>query len=284
MLNILFPTDFSETSRDAMDFVLSFADSLDAEVTILNAYQSTNSPRRPFIGEGSVRRQIIQKLRKFNRTGMYRALKNVRFRAKEGSITHRLLEASKSDFYDLIAMSRSRRYDWLTQILGSKTSFVSVRAHCPVLVIPPKMDFQGIQNLLILEGEDAKTNLLARGILLDHFDPHADLYTHYLSLGSTYLKSLPSERAEPLLEARAKEKVMTYQEKKKRLKAMIHKQKIDLLVMPVKQKGLWERLFGSNHLQRLILELDIPILVINDHVIRRKSISSFRPPVSKKAI
>jgi hypothetical protein len=73
----------------------------------MNTYQGTNSPRRPFIEEGSRRRQVLRELKKFARPCLDRGFKKVQFKAKEGSTVKKLLEASKNPNYNLIVMGRT---------------------------------------------------------------------------------------------------------------------------------------------------------------------------------
>lgn len=65
MKSILFPTDFGDTSRQILHYALNYAEALNAKSTIVHTYQPTMSPRRPIIGEGTYRQQILKKLRDF---------------------------------------------------------------------------------------------------------------------------------------------------------------------------------------------------------------------------
>ncbi len=259
MRSILFPTDFSELSQGALRYALSFASDLRAQLTIMNVYHPTNSPRRPFIEEGTRRRQVLRELKNFvHKQYLNKVYRGIRFRVKAGSTIRRLLEAAKSYRYDLLVLRRSENYDWLTRLLGSKTSILCAKAECPVLVLPPKADFQSFHNVLFVYGEHEEEDRQTRAYL-DYYAARSGRRIHYLPIIAS--------------DSIRKQETMPYQKVKSRIKAYIQQHKIDLLITALRPKRITERFLDVGYMNRLILELDVPVLVVNDKTIQGNEFS-----------
>jgi len=144
-MKILFPTDLSEASQKALKYFKALAKDLDVQISVFSAYTSSTSPSRPFIEQGSYRKQIVNKVKSFVTDGAPSTTSKVRYSAREGFPVQTILE--QSHHYDLIVMSKNESYSWLEQWSGSRSFRVARRSKCPVLVLPHNANFQDIEDI-----------------------------------------------------------------------------------------------------------------------------------------
>lgn len=281
MKSILFPTDFSKTSKDAFQYMLSFADMVGAEATVMNTFQATNSPRRPMIGEGTYSQKVLRRLKTFVKGSRLTSIRNIRFRAKEGDTARSLIKASKGGSYDLIAMGRSKNYDRLTQLIGSRTATVCSRAYCPVLVIPPKVVFRGIRNILVAHNVHRSYDAFVLNYL-EQLSLESTVQQHFISLANKKHDPTQSNKVPNLLGLANSITKAPYYQIKNRLKDYIRQHKIDLLALRVKPQSFFKRLFNLGYDQRMIMELDIPILVLNNRIVHHQKDAGDAAPSDPK--
>ncbi|MCB0578316.1 MAG: universal stress protein [Phaeodactylibacter sp.] len=278
MKSILIPTDFGDTSRQIMHYALNYAEALNAKSTIVHTYQPTMSPRRPIIGEGTYRQQILKKLREFTTVYIRPPFKKVFFSALEGHPVHKLVEASKSGDFDLIIMGRSNKYEWLIhRFIESKTSRVCAKAHCPVLVVPRQAEFNNIHRVLLMqEAGDRNFSTGANETGLE--SPKNEMPVS----ASVFQFSFPQQKSGFWSNLMKRNKI-SYRKVKIEIQEYIRKNSVDLLVMRIEPR-LYSRSSSAFHYKRrLLLELDIPILIVNPNV-TQKEISSLIPGFNKRII
>lgn len=184
----------------------------------------------------------------------------------EGHPVHKLVEASKSGDFDLIIMGRSNSYNWFMHYFWeSKTSLICTKAHCPVLVVPQQAKFDGIQEILAIheEGENLGFPSDANGSFTE---PGQERWIHFIPLSALTFNFPFLQQVSGLFGIGTRSGECTYTKVKTKIQAYIRENHIDLLVMRTVQKRLPERTLASHYEHRLLLELDIPVLVVNRQV------------------
>ncbi len=144
---ILVPTDFSDCSRDALDYALSLADRLGAEVHLIHVFE------RPVYFEVGVSHslQLGHNVNEWIRDLKAEATKQldalaaeVRGRrpgtqasVREGTAVEEILKAAKESSADMIVLGTHGRTGLPHVVLGSVAERVVRMAPCPVLTVRP---------------------------------------------------------------------------------------------------------------------------------------------------
>jgi nucleotide-binding universal stress UspA family protein len=144
---ILVPTDFSDCSRDALDYALSLADRLGAEVHLVHVFE------RPVYFEVGVSHSLqlrhnvdewIHDLKAGATKQLDTLAAEVRGRRpgtqasfREGTAVEEILKAAKETSADIIVLGTHGRTGLPHVVLGSVAERVVRTAPCPVLTVRP---------------------------------------------------------------------------------------------------------------------------------------------------
>jgi Universal stress protein UspA and related nucleotide-binding proteins len=142
---ILVPTDFSETSRYAMEYAIEFAKSFNAELKIVHVIFDESQivafylPQVTFQNldqelEESAKKQMDEFISSFPE------LKNVNYSVKmlKGTAFIEIISEAKEYDADLIIIGTHGRTGLEHVLFGSTAEKVVRKAHCPVFTVKPK--------------------------------------------------------------------------------------------------------------------------------------------------
>ena len=136
MKTILIATDGSAGARAAVDEGLDFAEETDADVLFVAIRQ----PSRPVFGDPYWQQSLSNELARL-RPALQEAVAEAESRGihadydlLEGDPGERILELARSRDVDLIVIGSRGHGQLAGLLLGSVSSAVAQRAHCPVLI------------------------------------------------------------------------------------------------------------------------------------------------------
>ncbi len=188
MRNILLPTDFSENSRNAMEYALEMLHGQDCNFSILNVQTTGEFVLDDFYAasaNASVHQAILsdnkKKLKEFI-TSFEEKYQNENFEFHSfvdyDAFTDAIQQIVNSQDIDLIIMGSNGATDASEVLFGSHTLKVIRNVNCPVLIIPEDYKFSGMKSVLFTANtcKDLKHES-AKPIkdLLDNFDPELHL-------------------------------------------------------------------------------------------------------------
>ncbi len=166
--NIVFATDFSDASIAAFHYAQRLASHLQASLNVVHAFEIFYNPARPQLSEYG---PTISELKDINMKLMDKFIQetssisdgdtlvatkvNMTTEVQVGIAAEYLIELSQDPSVDLLVLGTSGEKNWFNRLLGSVSVEVSQGAHCPVLLVPQKADFNGIQNILYGASEDS---------------------------------------------------------------------------------------------------------------------------------
>ena len=262
MNRLLFPTDFSDVSKQAYQYTKAFAGHLGAEISVMHTYQPTYSWRN-ILQMRNTSRQYYRKLEEFSREENGRVPPYVSLMLRRGKPEEQIPLVSEKTDYRYIVMAKKNAYQAFLKILGSKTTIVSANSKAPVLVLPSKMEYRSIRNILVVGGEyrlldkTVQSHVLSLSLLFNanlHYinvnsDPVTWQYNKEILHRNNFLiqKSIPEEYAV--------ESLFDYS----------HEHQMDLMVMLPKQQRLFEDLFRHGYLRYQLDKVDIPLLVFHSN-------------------
>ncbi len=267
---IIFPTDLSKESRNALQYTYAFSRAYEMELSILHVYKP-----KPFLSkEGWIPRR--QKSRAWNRLTKFAQIgqegcipPGISLMLKKGEVEKQIVAASKTEGCRFIAMGKKHAYSAFRKMIGTKTAGVMAKANCPVMVIPAHFKFRPIQNILIVGGEYRKLNPVVQSCILRmSLRFNADL--HYIDMeenenptwglqkellhNSNFLiqKSVPAEFIYDVLPE------------------YIQKHQMDLIVMMTRRQAIFEELFKRSFEQNALHLVDVPLLVFHSNYLYQR--------------
>src|SRR6187455_1508291 len=142
---ILCPTDFSETSRHALDHAAALARAYECRVTLLYVHPplvvSTFGPGLPLL-PGAVlspedRQAALGNLREFADAEVGHGL-DFDYMVSEGEAAAEIVQAATDSKSDMIVLGTHGRTGFQHLAMGSVAEKVLRRASCPVMTVPPR--------------------------------------------------------------------------------------------------------------------------------------------------
>ena len=159
MKQILVPTDFSQNALNAFHFALQVADKLNASITTLHTYvlrfitpsDTDLSALQDMIDhEVDIEfEQYKQETAKLHQFAEEKGLGHVSIthELRKGFIADEIEEVTKSLNIELVVMGTKGASGLKEALLGSNTAAVLERVKCPVMVVPHKANFSGINKV-----------------------------------------------------------------------------------------------------------------------------------------
>jgi len=142
---ILVPVDGSKAALDALDAAVELQELTDAEIQILCVYKhhslfeaslSMVRPENIDIPDEALSEYATEVVEHAKRHAKEKGAKKVRGFVRGGRPSREIVKCAKDNDFDLIVMgSRGTTGDIDGLILGSVSTRVAGRAHCPVLVV-----------------------------------------------------------------------------------------------------------------------------------------------------
>jgi len=152
---ILVPFDFSETSKNAFEYAVSYV-GRDENMKILLAYISSDiAPENMQEAVENLKNQYANTLRS-----------SMEWIIKSGSLTESIMDIQKNQKIDLIIMGTSGLGDE-KDVAVTNTSKLVVEADCSVLVVPESTKTFNIQKIVLVLGKDKIEDVEVLGTLLE---------------------------------------------------------------------------------------------------------------------
>lgn len=150
--SILFPTDFSENAKHALQFALQLTKENNATLHIIHSIEEPYD-FAPMVE--NIKQNVTRKVEKLfdemtegiKEQEKYKKLK-IKTHLFEGRAVHSILETASEYHVDLIIMGTQGRSALERLFFGSTTSEVVQQTEIPILVIPPYGEYSGFKNIL----------------------------------------------------------------------------------------------------------------------------------------
>lgn len=269
VMRIIVPTDFSDAAWNAFLYAVNLALKIDAqELLILNSY------KEPHAGAAN-----IVSLEKILQEQSDSGLKEWLVKIEESSLGDQLPIKVKSIHSSLpdALNSQIQQYDRqvvvmgtlgetgsLEKLIGSNASAVVAKVKCPVLVIPPHVDFSFSGKIVLAADfvqspEKADMSFLKKLISL-HPSKKLDVVT---VADDKEDSSKTVDLDAPLEGIPYQSQMISGHSVADTLADYVTKSKsTDLLVLIKRKKGLFERLFNESVTKKLVLHANIPLMIL----------------------
>ena len=276
--NIIVPTDFSVTARNAYHYAKRLAITLDAAVTVVHV----NSYFMPIpeVAIGSLSEDEVNKMAEEAMTSFVKDEDSfdhwkmmrypVKTRIMKGNLVETLVDLSKEDDTDLIVMGMTGLQDFVTKIIGSAALEVSGGAKCPVILIPRDAKWQKIEKVMYASNYVSTTPKMV-GLITEfalsvnaavHF-VHVEDFTAYVKGDVTKIiwNELFSMSDTPPLSFEIHS--LSGMDKIEELKHYAEQNDINLMVFVNKQRSFWYNLMHTSVTENMALATNIPMMVMH---------------------
>lgn len=283
MKTIIVPTDFSESSANTLEFATHYADKLKANILVFHAFHfPVADPIKPiYASTGTLipaseimedhRKMITEKLDQICKEIMDKTSGRVNCTSMtiSGLFVNQVLSTIQDKEISMIIMGARGASQEKELFIGSNTTHVVQKAHCPVLVVPYDAEFTGVSSVVygtnFLEADINSLHKLLN--IVEPFKPKIVLLHVGSTKGEDESDVLNGFRE--IVEENTKYKHITYQiiENEDILEgineaARMHK--ADVIAMTTLKRGFLSGLFHKSLTKKMVFHTDIPLLAFHE--------------------
>lgn len=267
--NILFPTDFSDNARNALNYALEIALHSGATLHIVHSIEEPYD-FAPMVEE--IKKTLghrVQKLfdemqSEIRQNSKYKEV-NIKTYMQTGRALYVILDETRSRNMDLVVMGTKGRSGMEKILLGSTTAEVIQHSKVPVLAVPRKASFSGLKQILFatdfqdgdleaLEYVAELAGLFDAKLKVFHSSVENDLRSEILFRG---FRELAAETVSYPHIKFEQDKTISFFEA---VADQIEKDKISMLVMIRYNKPF--SLFAKKHSKEMSYYIQVPLLVL----------------------
>ena len=272
--NIVVPTDFSATSRNAYAYAQVLAEAFDAEITVLHIKENYMPASEISIPSISIYDEVPlnETMKDFieNEDGDTPVMVKTKVKSKivTGVAIDEIVHYSKRDDVDLIVMGTTGLQDFVSKIIGTVSLDVANKAHCPVFLIPRDATWQPINRIMFSANYASTLPKMVREIT--DFAELLNANIHFVHINENkvdndkLMETIWDElfqAADPRV-AFEMHTIYTGDVVDQLQKYATH-HKIDLLAFVNKKRNFWQNLMHYSVTQNVAISTDKPMLVLH---------------------
>lgn len=276
MRKILFPTDFSEVSKNAFIYTLKLADSIDAEIITMHVYQL---PQANYVNVSEYLHEIYDVTELSNFDNYKDEVPILRHIAEEnnldkvkishvlilGNLIEEIQKITKHENIDFIVMGTKGATGLKETFLGTVATKVMNDVKAVVLAIPERCKYQPIKNLLYIT---------------EYNSTDIESFMRVMALAKVFQAHIDCLHVEPLQHKNKKNDMEDWNELIKNHNIALHSisgddiegiilnfidlYKINMIAMRVYHKNFFEKLFEISLSKKLAFHVNVPILAIHE--------------------
>ena len=276
--NIIVPTDFSVTSRNAYHYAKRLAVTLDATITVLHVdtyFMPIDELAIGSISEDEVTKMSEEAMRELvadeDGIDQWKMSKhNVKTLIMKGDLVPILIEMSKTSETDLIVMGMTGMQDFIGKIIGSASLDVSNKAHCPVILVPRGAKWDKIEKVMYASNYSSTTpkmigNITDFALAVNagvHFIHVEDFSADYKSnVAKVIWTELFSAADAPSLSFEIH--TISGDDKIEELNKYARENQINLMAFVSKHRTFWQNLVHKSVTENIAISAEIPMMVMH---------------------
>ena len=272
MKKILCPVDFSENSKNALRYALELATLWDTQVDLIHIYhlEAADAAAVPY--------HQVEVLLEAQKTEIDRQFVDFTADLDTGRIGYflkaygiftglEIAAATREGEYALVVMGTRGERSSLEKLLGTVTTDLMTRSHCPVMAIPANAAFEAIKAVAYAVDTTAfdpvsGTTTPLEGLLSFTTSVGARLHVVHVAPEKGTGKDVELQVNDyPVPQATYA--VINDESVEKGLDVYVRDHSIQVLAMYIRKRRLWERLFHKSHTRAMTFHTRIPLLVFH---------------------
>lgn len=268
MKKILFPTDFSSSAANALEFTLQLAKEFSATVDVLHLYQvqmwleGDMAPEMVLQRMEQLAKQAEEDIRSFiqpfpaEHIGKTMAIQS-------STIAREIVNQAQMGQYDAIFMGMQGEHATLEKIMGSVTTRTLSQAKCPILAIPAEASYQRISKIAYATDLDTSDQAAVEQLMT--FAGLLGAEVHFVHIETqpqlgemedqVQLENYPFEFIDFT--------ILNNPSVVKGLDLYTEEKGIQVLALFKPKRPLWDRIFHNSVSKRLAFHSEIPLLVLH---------------------
>lgn len=260
MLTIIVPLDFSETSYNAAHYAAEmFKDRTDVNVILYHYYELGTPTTDAALALVTLKAELST------------SLPNIETEMESGEdFIDSLAAFAHVRAAYMVVMGLTGKTPLAQRFSGTNTLKLADKEICPVLIIPPGVQFRGIKNVLItseMKFVEESPALLAVKRVLTYFKPALHILnvdsSHYISLTENF-KEQRDRMEELLAEFKPEFYFMRLYDFHEAVNAFAADKNIDIIIIAPKHHSFYERLFKEQHTKQVVYHSTVPVLAVHD--------------------
>ncbi len=269
MAGILFPTDFSNSSMNALEFAVQIAKRNNLRIVLFHAYQlhvmDTNMPL-PEISIEAIQENVMTQLENLKTELLKRDNLHIETASGFGFTTEAILQAAEDFDIDYVVMGTTGASGIGRSIMGSNTAACIDKINKTVIAIPANAQFRGFDKIIFASAlhQEEIPALEKLNELVKHFGAEVHVVHTYASDDKMQLSlSVYQELADSKLG-----NVKTFYQQFsgsiiEGIEQAIRLQKTDALVMVTHHRGFFKKLFDRSLTKQMIYHTDVPLIAFH---------------------
>ncbi len=273
MKKILVPTDFSKNAECAFNYALKLAKEIDATITVVHVYHPSVNHMNEYmiVSDNELEKASRERLNNFVEKNDAKVLVDGRLeiQLELGFPAEKLVKMSKTGEYDLIVMGATGSTGLLEQVFGKVSLHVAKSSACPVLLIPSGVRFQPVREIMYaIEYELVNEPALRK---LEDLSNKLKANVHLVHVYEDIEKK-PEGARSALVEKIFQQKVPNLKFTMDAISSdsVVHglseyavEKEMDWMVLVKPQRKLWQRLLHTSKTNEIIMNPQIPLMVMH---------------------
>ena len=279
MKNILVPTDFSATAKDAYLFALELADKYNSHVKLLNICHPVVATDTAYLPEelDEMVKIAKERMKKFSvadknkiEKGDVLVAPRVSQEVVIGFPVEEILHQVESGKADFVVMGTTGEKGFLDKMFGSVSIHVSQKAECPVLLVPNGVRFKGFKHIMFASDYETVNEKTLKNLIDLTQKFGSDLHMIHVSEGSddSNFKAIEAKLVDVLFKGGNPDFAFTISQVESTsvaegLHDYAEKNNIDLTVLVCPKRGFWKSLFHKSVTKQMAWNTKIPMLTFH---------------------
>lgn len=277
MNTILYPTDFSENSINALPYAIDLAKRVNSRLVFLHVFEiSLMAPANDFTSREQTALKVAEDVRTASRDRLAETLTKFDLEdlecvslINEGKVEEEIIKITKSMKVDLIVLGTHGETGSRELLMGSVAVHVIRQAECPVLAIPQDAVFKPLKKIVYAtELEFYEDKFFQDTLDIARFFDASVTFLHihrYAEKPGDKMKDLEafverSDYGKIAIQDLGQDNTF------ERIDRYVKEHDIDLLAITTHTKSLFDRLFHRSLTKRMVLHSHIPLLAYSQKV------------------
>ena len=276
MKKIIFPTDFSASSKNAFLYAIEVAKVFDASIEVVHCFSPAFDPNQPIVVEPleESRKFINERLKRFvnlypdQMLGRDNKKVEISYEALMGFPVEEIVRLSKEESPFMIVMSTTGEHNLIDKIFGSVSAAVSRNAHSPVLLIPNGVAYRPIKQIMYASNYESVEEEMIKDITLFsqifgasiHFVHVAQEKDSLIALEDEVFRDMFDESVPPVA---FEFNTIQNNDIVEGLNEYANDKKIDLAVFVTYYRSFWSNLMHRSQTRKMALNTKLPLLVMH---------------------
>lgn len=274
MKKILAPTDFSDTSRNSIEYAVRLAIQANAQLVLFHAYHAT-----PVSMDAPVTNLSLEEISKWSYSSLNAIREDIYYRHGQtlnvecvcrcGFAVEEISDFALEYDVDLVVMGMQGA-DYISEkVIGSISTALMREASCPVLVIDRKVRFTDIKRIVLACDYVKPPRREVFDALKDFAGLFASpwLYVVHVTSGDSTQTSFLESRAQPRIREFLHHEGHSFHTVQEDdivtgLQRFAGEKQADLMVMVPRKYSFWRGIFYSPLTKRMAFHTSIPLLIL----------------------